>query len=199
MVRGNASARVGQSDRYTSRRALLGVGAAGSVAATSALLAGWRPGVRVAQAQAGQEIVGVWYGVVRRQGGDPHVSMRLFNADGSFTSQGDDPTRGPGYGIWQRTGDGQFAVTAISLVFLGANGAFSGFQKSRGTYQLNDNQDQLTAMPGLLVDWYDTAGTYSHTTYPESGTVSVRLAFEAPDAPPQQSLPLLAGAGAVAP
>jgi len=184
-----------------SRRRLLGLAAGGGAAAASAWLVGCSTGGHGGQpgrvAASGstptpdpdEAIVGAWHGFSLRQGESTrYVGLTVFHGDGSYTSQGADPTRGPGIGAWKPAGNGRYALTWVSLLFA-SDGTYQGIQKIRAVLGLNAAHDQLTMQSGSRVDWYDTEGKLYRTTVP-GGAVYARIAVEDQGAPSQPTFPV---------
>ena len=184
--------------RRSSRRALLSLAATGAAAASTALVgcssssnAGQpnRAAAGTPTPVPGQEIVGAWHGYGLRQGESTHyVVLVVFHSDGTFNTQGADPTRGPGTGAWQHNGNGLYALTYIGMLF-GSDGTYLGVQKVRSTFQLNATRDKLTAQPGNKVDWYDPDGKWYRTTLPGAGVLA-RISVEDSAGPSQPTFPI---------
>lgn len=118
---------------------------------------------RAASAQLVPILEGSWVSDVRPE--DPaqprNITFWTFTGDGSLISSNrDHPTRGPAHGTWIRTGDHEFAVTFLRLIF-DDQGTFAGTQKLRGQITVNQNTDEFTSRS--MSEIFDAQGNLLRT------------------------------------
>ena len=96
-------------------------------------------------------IVGMWTVAVTTrpcQGGPQNnfTALNSYNLGGTMNDTNVHPltTRGPGQGIWQYSGYGQYRSRMQFFRFLPTTGAFDGIQDVRNTIQINTQATQYT-------------------------------------------------------
>jgi hypothetical protein len=114
------------------------------------------PTILVAQSPKKKTLAGVWEVKIAAGGVPaPLLSIANFGQDGSFTTtgstkfslappnQGLGDGRGPGYGGWAQTGEGEFRLTFY--VPLLKEGEVNGYMRVRCTMRLSESGDQFTS------------------------------------------------------
>ncbi|MGC1483297.1 MAG: hypothetical protein WA789_05845 [Candidatus Acidiferrum sp.] len=90
----------------------------------------------------------------------PFQSLLTFNEGGTMTETTDNSMffpalRGPGHGVWSRTG--RHTYSADSLAFVTVNGALVKTQKITQTIEIGDNANQFSTTEAS-VQFFDPAG-----------------------------------------
>ncbi len=125
-----------------------------------ALLASGRYRSLAAQ-QGGQSLEGSWKAIVKPDlplpPGTPSefVNLATFTSDGGFISSSGSMADSLAHGAWVRTGNRQFAVTCLGVMY-GADGTTEFTFKMRGTLAYVDSRAQLTAR--WAIDMGDAMG-----------------------------------------
>jgi len=104
------------------------------------------------------------------------MSLVTFSADGGYMACNSGPGAGgpPGQGNWVRTRGGKIAATALRLGFDAAH-HFTGVNKIRESYTLNERTDELTVID--QVDIYLPDGTLL-PIHPAGTGLGTRIAIE---------------------
>ena len=125
----------------TKRRGLLGLIATGLAAL---LFPGKSAEARAAGTGAAfQGLEGTWVDTPTSSGGQLLV-LRTFNADGTYSVMASNyPLTSPGQGVWERTGDREFAFTHVQLRY-DEQRNWLGTTKVRGVIRLNETLDAYT-------------------------------------------------------
>ena len=124
------------------------------------------PVMLVAQPAEKKTLVGVWEVKISAGGVPPSplLSIAIFGGDGSFTTTGNTKfslappfqgladQRGPGYGRWAQTGDGDFKLTFYAV--LRKEGEVNGYLRVRSTMNLSESGDEFTSRE-CRVDFMD--------------------------------------------
>jgi hypothetical protein len=124
------------------------------------------PANLVAQSSEQKTLAGVWEAKISAGGvQSPLLSVAIFGQDGSFSTtgntkfslappnQGLGDQRGPGYGRWAQTGDGEFKLT-FYLPLL-KEGEVSGYMRVRCTISLSESGTEFTTRE-CLAEFLDT-------------------------------------------
>jgi len=124
------------------------------------------PANLVAQSSEKKTLSGVWEVKISAGGvPSPLLSIAIFGQDGSFTTtgstkfslappnQGLGDERGPGYGRWAQTSDGEFKLTFYAVLLKG--GDVNGYLRVHSTMILSDSGNEFTARE-CQVDFLDT-------------------------------------------
>jgi hypothetical protein len=147
------------------RRGLLGLIAAGLAAL---LFPGKSAEARAAGTSAAfQGLEGTWVDTSTSSGGQLLV-LRTFNADGTYSVMASNyPLFSPGQGVWERTGDREFAFTHVQLRY-DEQRNWLGTTKVRGVIRLNATLDEYTREASAQS--FDQEGTVLTTTPRTLGT-----------------------------
>jgi hypothetical protein len=121
------------------------------------------PLMLVAQAAGNKTLVGVWEVKISAGGlpPPPLLSIAIFGGDGSFTTNGNTKfslagladQRGPAYGRWAKTGDGEFKLTFYAPLL--KEGEVNGYLRVRSTMILSESGNEFTARE-CHVDFLDS-------------------------------------------
>lgn len=148
-------------------------------AAESVPVAEMQTASQVSTAEKKTAIVGSWLGT----SGEGNRLVNSFTSDGLLfgSVQGEVsilPELGvlsPTHGVWQYLGGGQFAFTAVGILYDIGTGAYLGTLKARGVVTLNGTGDQLSGTD--RVDIFDPDGNMVFSVPP--GPVQfTRIKFE---------------------
>ena len=126
----------------TKRRGLLGLITTGLAAL---LLPGKSAEARAAGASAAfQGLEGTWVDTTSTSSGSQMLVLRTFNADGAYSVMASNyPLTSPGQGVWERTGDREFAFTHVQLRY-DEQRNWLGTTKVSGVIRLNETLDAYT-------------------------------------------------------
>jgi hypothetical protein len=126
----------------TKRRGLLGLIATGLAAV---LFPGKSAEARPAGASAAfQGLEGTWVDTTSTASGSQMLVLRTFNTDGTYSVMASNyPLTSPGQGVWERTGDREFAFTHLQLRY-DEQRNWLGTTKVSGVIRLNETLDAYT-------------------------------------------------------
>lgn len=94
--------------------------------------------------------------------GDPFRSLLTFARGGTMTETTSNPMfypseRGPGHGVWSRTGDHKYRASSVALITL--NGALTGSQTITQTIEMGNNPDMFQTT-NAQVQFFAPDGTF---------------------------------------
>ncbi|MBI3951390.1 MAG: hypothetical protein HY314_13145 [Acidobacteria bacterium] len=106
---------------------------------------------------------GSWIATVTPTGGQaPFKALLTFTTDGGLIQTDTSPEfETPGHGEWVRTGDRQFTIGFVNLLF-DDQGEFGGTKEIRENITLNDTSDEYTGVS--RVDFFDANGNLIRST-----------------------------------
>jgi hypothetical protein len=116
-----------------------------------------------------QSLEGAWNVTISVQGSTLCTAPAVFMREGTVIAESCSGWLGPGYGVWLRTGDGEFAGTFVGNIYNPSTGQIIGKYKvkSRGTLQA----DRETFTGAFQTETFDLAGGLVTTV---TGSISAR-------------------------